>query len=362
MFFFPDVDRVQIFGIFFSVATFWFIITLVKNRRIKEEYSLLWLALSLVFVYLSFDRWAVDRLADLVGIAYKPSVLILIVIGFMTLILVHFTLVITRISDQNRELAQEIGLNRLPPPPAGHPDIIVIIPAYNEGANIANVIRDIETLGIFCDILVVNDGSRDQTGVTAAATMARVIDLPANLGIGSAVQTGFKYASRSGYQVAIQFDGDGQHIAAEIPKLLRSLADRGADMVIGSRFLQSHDGFRSTFPRRIGIKIFEILNSLLIGQRITDNTSGFRAYNRKAIEFLAFTYPSDYPEPEAVILLGKNGFRLAEVFTMMRERQGGDSSIAGLTGIYYMIKVLLAVLVTVLRKPSVEKNQHAQHP
>lgn len=360
MSFFSNVDRVQLFGIFFSVATFWLIITLVKSRRIKEEYSLLWLALSLVFVYLSLDRWAVDRLADLVGISYKPSVLILIVIGFMTLILVHFTLVITRISDQNRELAQEIGLNRLPPPPAGHPDILVIVPAYNEAANIANVIRDIEALDLACDILVVNDGSCDQTGSTAAA-MAWVINLPANIGIGGAVQTGFKFASRNGYQVAIQFDGDGQHLAAEIPKLLRCLADRGADMVIGSRFLQSHDGFRSTFPRRIGIKIFEILNSLLIGQRITDNTSGFRAYNRKAIEFLAFTYPADYPEPEAVILLGKNGFRLAEVFTMMRERQGGDSSIAGLTGIYYMIKVLLAVLVTVLRKPSAGKNQHAQH-
>lgn len=356
-----NVDRVQLFGILFSVAIFSFIITLVKNRRIKEEYSLLWLALALVFIYLSFDRWAIDRLADLVGIAYKPSVLILVVIGFMTLILVHITIVITRLSDQNRDLAQELGLNRLQPVPEKKSEILVIIPAFNEAGNIINVINELRELEGTFDILVVNDGSRDQTGILAAA-MAQVIDLPANLGIGGAVQTGFKYASRNGYRVAIQFDGDGQHIAAEIPKLLHCLEDSGAAVVIGSRFLQPHNGFRSTFPRRIGIKIFEMLNSLLIGQRITDNTSGFRAYNRQAIEFLAQNYPADYPEPEAVILLGKNGFRLSEVFTMMRERQGGDSSIAGLTGIYYMVKVLLAVLMTVLRRPSTGKSAHAQQP
>lgn len=350
---FPPFDRVQFFGILFSVGIFWFIITLVKNRRIKEEYSLLWLALSLVFVYFSFDRWAVDRLADLVGIAYKPSVLILIVIGFMTLILVHITLVITRLSEQNRELVQELGVGRLPGPPADHHDILIIIPAFNEAENISDVIREIEAIDLNCDIIVVNDGSRDQTGAIAAS-MVRVINLSSNLGIGGAVQTGFKYASRNGYRIAIQFDGDGQHIAAEIPKLLQSLDRKGAAMAIGSRFLEPHDGFRSTFPRRMGIRIFEMLNSFLIRQRITDNTSGFRAYNRAAIEFLAHNYPSDYPEPEAVILLGKNGFVLTEVFTMMRERQGGDSSIAGITGIYYMIKVILAVLMTALRKPSVK--------
>jgi glycosyltransferase involved in cell wall biosynthesis len=190
--------------------------------------------------------------------------------------------------------------------------------------------------------------------------MAKVIDLSSNLGIGGAVQTGFKYASRNGYRVAIQFDGDGQHIAAEIPNLLKTLEDSGSAMVIGSRFLQPHNGFRSTFARRIGIRIFGLLNSLLIGQRITDSTSGFRAYNRPAIEFLAINYPSDYPEPETVILLGKNGFRMSEVFSMMRERQGGDSSISGLTGIYYMIKVILAVLMAVLRKPTVETITHAK--
>lgn len=356
---FSTIDRVQFFGILFSIAIFWIIFSFVKHRRIKEEYSLLWLALSLVFLYLSIDRWAVDRLADLVGIAYKPSVLILVVIGFMTLILVHITIVITRLADQNRELAQELGLGRLPAAPEGHAEILAIIPAFNEAANIGNVIRELQAMNPRLDILVVNDGSRDQTGALAAA-VARVIDLPANLGIGGAVQTGFKYAARNGYRVAVQFDGDGQHVAAEIPKLLQHLEENGAAMVIGSRFLEQHSGFRSTFLRRIGIRIFGVVNSLLIGQRITDNTSGFRAYNRQAIEFFASNYPADYPEPEAVILLGRNGFRIGEVFTLMRERQGGDSSIAGIIGIYYMLKVLLAILITALRKPLPGNRTHAQ--
>jgi hypothetical protein len=358
MYFSFPFDRVQFFGILFSIAVFGIIITLVKKRRIKEEYSLLWLALSLVFIYLSLDRWAIDRLADLVGIAYKPSVLILIVIGFMTLILVHITVVITRLSEQNRELTQQIGLNRLPSPTDGHPEILIIIPAYNEAENIAGVIQELKSIELPCDLIVVNDGSRDMTSAVAA-TMTRVIDLPSNLGIGGAVQTGFKYAYNNGYQIAVQFDGDGQHIAAEIPNLLQSMQESNADMVIGSRFLRPGNGFRSTILRRIGIRIFELLNSLLIGQRITDNTSGFRVYNRQAIEFLANNYPIDFPEPETVILLGKNGFRIIETFTQMRERKGGNSSITGLTGAYYMIKVVLAVLVTALRKPSAGTQPHA---
>ena len=192
------------------------------------------------------------------------------------------------------------------------------------------------------------------TGPTQAAKSTRqalVVNLPNNLGIGGAVQTGFKWAARNGYRIAIQFDGDGQHIAAEIPKLLEALAKKKAGMVIGSRFIERHSGYRSTFVRRLGIRVFKAVNSLLIGQTITDNTSGFRAYDRRAIEFLARHYPVDYPEPEAVILLGKNGFSIAEVFTRMQERQAGGSSISGVKSLYYMVKVLLAILMTALRKP-----------
>lgn len=228
--------------------------------------------------------------------------------------------------------------------------VLVIVPAYNESANIANVIHSLKEENASWDIVVVNDGSRDDTGDIARSTRkAAVVDLPCNLGIGGAVQTGFRFARSRGYDVAFQFDGDGQHKASEAPKILQPIRDGRCDVVIGSRFRCKHKGWKSTFSRRIGIKIFEIVNMILLRQRITDNTSGFRAYNRRAIAFLAETYPTDYPEPEAVVLLGRNGFRIREVQVEMQERQGGASSISGFRPIYYIIKVMLAVIFSALR-------------
>lgn len=345
------VDRIQFFSILFSFFIFFFIFNLVKNRRMREEYSLLWFAMSLFLLYLSFDRFAIDRLGRLFGVAYPPSVLTLMTTGFTFLLLIHLTVVVTRLSEQNKELIQELALGRLPVRPR-QSDLLVIVPAYNEAQVICQVLEELRSLDIPMDIMVVNDGSNDSTSTQARDSgLAMVVDLAKNLGIGGAVQTGFKYAAYHGYPIAIQFDGDGQHLATEIPTLLEALNDQGAAMVVGSRFLDQGEGYRSTFVRRLGIRLFQTVNSWLIGQRITDNTSGFRAYGRQAIAFLARHYPVDYPEPEAVILLGRNGFRLTEVRTRMRERQGGGSSITGIRGVYYMIKVLLAILMTAMRKP-----------
>jgi hypothetical protein len=344
-------DRIQFFSILFSLFIFFFIFSLVKNRRVKEEYSILWFAMSFFLLYLSLDRYAIDRLGSLFGIAYPPSVLTLMTTGFTFLLLIHITVVVTRLSDQNKELIQEMGLSHLRSAPRRQ-DLLIIVPAYNEASNIGRVIEELNQSDADLDILIVNDGSTDETSRLARGyEQVVVVDLPKNLGIGGAVQTGFKYAARQGYALAMQFDGDGQHLAGEIPKMLKTLEQSRCQIVIGSRFLEKTDGFRSTFVRRLGIRVFDRLNSLLIRQRITDNTSGFRLYNRDAIEFLALHYPVDYPEPEAVILLGKNGFRISEVAVEMRERQGGGSSIAGIRGGYYMIKVILAVLMTALRKP-----------
>lgn len=346
-------DRIQVVSLLFSLFIFLFIFNLVKNKRIREEYSLLWFTMSIFLLYLSFDRFAIDRLGRVLGIAYPPSVLTLMTTGFTFLLLLHLTVVITRLSEQNKELIQEMGLWKSPSPEK-RADILAIVPAYNEEQNIARVIADLKSLETALDVVVINDGSTDRTSrIARGAGQVHVVDLPKNLGIGGAVQTGFKYAARNGYSTAIQFDADGQHLAAEIPKLLQALQEREASVVIGSRFLEGQAGYRSTFLRRIGIRLFQMVNSILIGQRVTDNTSGFRAYDRRAILFLAQHYPVNYPEPEAVILLGRNRFGIAEVSTRMAERQGGGSSIAGITGVYYMIKVLLAILMTALRKPAV---------
>ncbi|NOU14995.1 MAG: glycosyltransferase family 2 protein [Methylococcaceae bacterium] len=229
--------------------------------------------------------------------------------------------------------------------------IIIITPAYNEEKNINRVIQSLKQENSNFECLVINDGSIDDTQKMAESSgLATVIQLPANLGIGGAVQTGFKYAFYHQFDYAVQFDGDGQHLASEINKLLAPLQTKQYDVCIGSRFIEKTQGFQSTFMRRIGIKLFEVLNKLLIKQKITDSTSGFRAYNKEAIAFLAENYPTDYPEPESIILLGKNDFKVKEVSVEMLERQGGESSISGLKSAYYMIKVILAMLMTAQRQ------------
>jgi glycosyltransferase involved in cell wall biosynthesis len=228
--------------------------------------------------------------------------------------------------------------------------ILIIIPVYNEAENIERVINNLVQENQDWDILVVNDHSTDSSSELARNTgHATVIDLPFNLGIGGGVQTGFKYARAHGYDIALQFDGDGQHKVDEIYKLLKLIQEGHADVAIGSRFNQKHKGFKSSPMRRVGIKMFEWFSYFLIRQRITDHTSGFRAFNRKALEFLAHNYPSDYPEPEAIVMLGKNGFIMKETFTQMLERQGGISSISFLHGPYYMIKVMLSMFMASIR-------------
>ncbi len=229
--------------------------------------------------------------------------------------------------------------------------VLIIVPAYNEEKNIVESIENLYNENPEWDIVVINDGSTDKTAQAANSTQkAFIVNLPCNLGIGGAVQTGFVFARNYGYDAAVQYDGDGQHIASEIHKLLELLENGDCDVAIGSRFAYKHDGWKSSFLRRIGIKVFEILNSALIMQRITDNTSGFRAYNRQAIEFVSRIYPTDYPEPEAVILLGKNSFKFKEVPVVMKKRQWGRSSIVGMKSVYYMLKVILAILITSIRK------------
>jgi glycosyltransferase involved in cell wall biosynthesis len=228
--------------------------------------------------------------------------------------------------------------------------ILIIVPAYNEADNIRGVIQKLQEENETWDVLVINDASSDNTSAIARETgFAEVIDLPFNLGIGGCVQTGFRYARKKNYDIALQFDGDGQHSAEEIYKLLDIVKSKQADVAIGSRFAQKHDGFKSSAYRRAGIRLFEWFSYMLIHQRITDHTSGFRAYNRKAVHFLADHYPSDYPEPEVVILLGKNGFKIKETFTQMHERKGGVSSIPLTKGPYYMIKVMLAMFMSAIR-------------
>jgi glycosyltransferase involved in cell wall biosynthesis len=225
--------------------------------------------------------------------------------------------------------------------------IAVVIPAFNEEENIANVVNGLNSMATAnkLDItpVVVNDCSLDNTAAIIANLKCVALNLPVNLGIGGAVQTGIKYAYRNGFDVAFQLDGDGQHPASEIPKLVQAHIDNGWDVVIGSRFL-TNEGFQSSFARRTGIKYFKHLIRLMCGVRVTDATSGYRMLNRKAMAIVNDYYPHDFPEPEAVVMYARNKCTVGEVPVVMLERQGGVSSIGTSTSIFYMVKVTLAVV------------------
>ena len=227
--------------------------------------------------------------------------------------------------------------------------ILVIVPAYNEEACIKGVIEDIRENFPQGDILVVNDGSTDGTLELVKGLGENLIDLPYNLGIGGAMQTGFLYALEEGYDAALQFDGDGQHHADQIEKILKPYLSDGADLVVGSRFL-SEGGFTSSVQRRIGSKILSFVISSLLRQKITDTTSGFRVYSRKTLEFFSSIYPEDYPEVEAFILAHKKGLKIIEVPSEIGPRTGGKSSITFSQAFYYMVKVLLAISVDLMKR------------
>ena len=221
---------------------------------------------------------------------------------------------------------------------------LIIIPAYNEAANIEKVINNIVQNYPQYDYVIINDGSTDKTAEVCANAGYQVLNLPINMGIGGAVQTGYRYAKKNNYDAAVQIDGDGQHDVAFLEDMLKLLESGEADVVIGSRFVQK-EGFQSSQIRRVGIRFLSILARILTGVQIRDITSGYRAVNRRFIEIYANDYPVDYPEPEAMIIAAVYGGIIKEYPVIMRERENGTSSITFKKSIYYMIKVTLAMFV-----------------
>lgn len=221
---------------------------------------------------------------------------------------------------------------------------LIIIPAYKEADNIENLVNNIIENYPQYDYIIINDGSKDDTRSICQKNGYNFLDLPLNLGIGGAVQTGYKYAARGEYDIAIQIDGDGQHDVSQLAKVIEPLQCEQADIVIGSRFIEK-EGFQSSSVRRFGIRFLSGLIYLCTGKKVLDVTSGYRAVNRKFIEIYAENYPSDYPEPEAIVAAVMHRGRIMEVPVVMKERQTGTSSIQAWKSVYYMIKVSLAILV-----------------
>ena len=224
--------------------------------------------------------------------------------------------------------------------------VLLIIPAYNEQENILSTVKKIEDYSKEIDYIVINDGSTDNTEKILTENKINHIKLVNNLGIGGAVQTGYKYAYENNYDIAIQFDGDGQHDVNYVPNICETIINGQADMCIGTRYLDKTESkFQSTFMRRLGAKIISIFIRIFTGKKITDPTSGFRAVNKNVIEEFSKNYPTEYPEPESTVSLLVNGYRVQEAPVSMNERSGGVSSIRFFKTVDYMIKVVLAIII-----------------
>jgi glycosyltransferase involved in cell wall biosynthesis len=228
---------------------------------------------------------------------------------------------------------------------------VAIVPAYNEAPCVGAVVVEIRAIDRDLEVVVIDDGSTDGTAAAAQRAGADVVRLPFNLGIGGAMQTGYQYARDRGFDLAVQIDGDGQHNPSELPRLIDPILAGSTDMVVGTRFADGKR-YRPPFARRIGIVLFAWLVSLIVRQRVTDTTSGFRAVNRKGIVLFASDYPHDYPEVETTVLVFRHKLRMVEVPVEMRTRASGRSSITLFRSIYYVIKVSLALLIGLFRRYS----------
>jgi glycosyltransferase involved in cell wall biosynthesis len=263
-------------------------------------------------------------------------------------------------SDATLKRVSETVAAAAPPtvdPRLGEVRRVAVVPALNEEHTIGSVIDELRAFDPGLDIVVVDDGSVDGTWRVASAKGAHVLRLPFNLGIGGAVQTGFRYAFEHGYDIAVRVDGDGQHDASQLGRVLEPVLSGDADIVVGSRFASDlSSGYRSSRSRRLGIRLLAGVVSRIVGQRVTDPTSGFQALNREGIALFARDYPHDYPEVEATVMVFRHRLRLREVPVEMRERGSGRSSITALRSIYYMVKVLLAIFVGLFRRDVVPRE------
>ena len=227
--------------------------------------------------------------------------------------------------------------------------VLIIIPAFNEESNIERTVQAILREAPDFDYVIINDCSTDKTREICEMNGYNIVNLPINLGIGGAVQTGYKYGYENDYDMAVQVDGDGQHDPEFLNLMAEYLVENKLDMVIGSRFIEKK-GFQSSKTRRIGIVFFSKLIKILTGQLITDPTSGLRMIGRNAMALFAIDYPRDYPEPESVVAVLRRNMKVAEIPVIMHERQGGVSSISLKKSVYYMIKVTLAMIIERIRK------------
>ena len=343
-----------------SILNCVWIILRIRKAQAKIEDSVFWILFSGLLVCMSIFPQAVSWGAAVIGVQSPVNFVFLTIIFVLILKLFRLSIKLSQIESKLQSFVQSYAIDKFKMREdrmnkerqiksenecSTGGGALIIVPAYNEQDNIIRTIEDIKQNTPDTDYIVINDCSSDDTRTILRKKHANYLDVPVNLGIGGGVQTGYRYALEHGYDIAIQFDGDGQHDAQYISDLIAPIKGGQADMVIGSRFI-TNEGFQSSAMRRLGINFLSKLIHLLCGVKVKDVTSGMRAVNRKILEEFSENYAQDYPEPEAILVSGLMGARIQEVPVQMRERQGGTSSINALRSVYYMIKVSLALVMT----------------
>ncbi len=338
--------------ILFSIGFFGLMWGMAARKKLDLNYMLLWLALALILILTVVFPSISIHVSAVLGFEVASNFVFFVLIGFIILICTSFSIHITKLNKKSNSLIQRMAVREYD---ASH-DIqkhhsqktLVIIPSYNESENIQNTIMDLTSNAPFADYIIINDGSTDNTADICHKNNLHFIDLPMNLGIGGAVQTGYQFAKKHNYDIAVQFDGDGQHNAIHINPLIEKIQN-GTDIAVGSRFIEK-EGFQSSTIRRIGIKWICLLMKILFHKHVTDPTSGFRVCNKKMISIFADEYPTDYPEPEILALIFRRKCTYTELPVKMNARPGGISSISRIKSFHYMLKVTLAIFNVLIQK------------
>lgn len=337
-----------------AILFFAFIIYLVKRRKLLEEYSWMWLIIGLGLIIYSNSYFLILHFGRAIGVVNPVSTVFYLVFVLLLFICLQTSIYMSSRFWQYKNFVQKFALLEhelhkadLPPKQS---DILVIIPCYNEEANLQRVINDIRKTGKDLDILVVNDASEDQTELVAKKMNVDIISHPVNMNYGVTLQTGYRYAHKRGYQTIVQLDGDGQHHPEYIENILDAVVKDETDFVIGSRFLEGNS-YKVPFIRSLGMKIFSRITMLVTGLAITDTTSGFQAFNRKVLSlFVSDVFPSDFPDADVVIMLHYFNFRIKECPVEMSENVQKKSMHQGfLNSLYYIFKMSLSIFVLIIR-------------
>ena len=331
-------------------SLFIYLVYLIKSQKIKTEYSIIWIVSLIVLSFLSFSVDLLNKIAGLLGIAYPPSLIIVVIFLLGILILLNLTKTITKISDRNKINMQNIALSHLKNYHKDS-DVLIIIPAYNEENNIEDIVDFIQK-NYNHDILVINDCSNDNTSAILDKLNCAHVDLPYRSGYGIALETGYIFSSQQNYKYVVQIDGDGQHEPQDIGKLIDEIENNDFDAVIGSRFLSEESSYTPSAGRKFGIIVMRFILSLVSHKKVTDPTSGFQVLNSSVINFFTkeIRFPTEYPDADMLLLLHKNNFKFKEIPVRMYMKKGKSMHSGFFTGFNYSIQMLLSLFVIALTR------------